>query len=449
MYVSWNTLAKDGCPVRGDPSAYQQLAQGYAATRDRIRQADDNLSAIRFGTSREFRGAAADAFATHIANVSEPLGALPGIAHDLSAIFETHEKELDRLITKAAEALARAEVHWDEKQDAALDKQRYCHQLQSISDQLSSMSAVDEHSRERLLDHQEDVRGRLESADQRELQAEARLGDITVEWDQIREQEIEQNEQTASYLRSIELGPMADPGFWENLGSKVLGTFLLVLEGLHELLGVVLVILVIAALVMGLGPLIVGLMLAVSLVKLAIGITLHQNGRLSTADLWWDVADVAFSLVSFGSVAAKTLAQGRVFLQANTSQRGIHLLIPTGQRLILASRGGNHFVPVDVRMVYASLRLTRTTIRVFPIVPRSAATLFRASQALGTASKATDVISIVRFGWTHRSLMRFDHGYPPHFDFVPSDGMLERLTQPLPVGVSSGRLVLAPCGLGA
>ena len=348
--------------------------------------------------------------------------------------------------------MARAESHWDEKQDAVSDKQRYHNQLQSIRDQLACLSPANEHSRELLLDDQEYKSELLESADRREEQAEERLDEISSEWERIREEETEQDEQTATHLRSIDLGPLVDPGFWERISDCLISNvgWLFDLKTLRSLLQGLLVVLFLVMLIAGPGWLILGAMAAVAVTKLAIGIALYNNGELSGGQLAWDIADVAFSLFGLGGYGAGLLGQAggiRLTLQSQ------HTLIVNSRvlRQIIVVRRGGQVVGAAFRTLHTSLKFTWTTTRSFSL---ASSTLLGASRAVDTAGKVYSTISGAV------TMAEFDRKYglsalpghptysPSHSEMFSLSGVFEQLRRPVPMNVSSGRPILVPSGLG-
>ena len=327
---SWYTQGKDGSPVKGDPWAFWTLYTGYYDLGQKFETLNTDLRSIRFGTSNEFRGAAADAFGTSIEKLAEPLDRLPPLARDLSAIFERHEEELKKMRECASDALARAETHWSDSQDAVNAKERHERSLESIDQQIDCFCGSDEIARSALVSARERKLAEFDDAAAREREADRALQCISDEWNDIREEEIQLNEQTAGHIRQVQLGPLADPGFFEKL-ADIFGNLVEwhaafvsyifsmdFLEDIYNALGVVLIILTVALLVVfvvvtcGVGavvlaPVLAALSLAIfcgAAAKAAIGGALYADGRITGHELALDLVGMVLAGIGLGIVGS-------------------------------------------------------------------------------------------------------------------------------------------------
>ena len=427
--ISWDTIGKDGSPVRGDPWAFHNLAGDYTQVSNEIQQTNDDLRAIRFGSSTEFRGDAADAFSVHIANLAEPLGKLPTIALDLASIFEAHEQQLKLLQKRASSALANAATCWEQKQDAASQKQLHGDRLESIRSQLECLCASDEYRRESLLETQYSNTEQFNNAHDRERQADSEIRDIGDDWEAIREQEIETNEGTAYEIRNSDLGPLSDPGFWEKLGQffdNILewqGTLVRYLfsmdflEDVYNSLGIILIALSLIALVFASGGLALpAVIFGLAAAKALIGTALYFDNRISGGELLLDYAAVALAGVggwSSSILRATRGTQSTARVVVAVAEAGAdfgtlaHSLYSIGWEWTSDFEG----VKSLVRLNYLA------TITLSPIAP-----------------------SVL----VHAGL----HGDESlHFLFDPPPVVLDGFWHPVPSGESAGQPVLAPCRL--
>ena len=125
MALSWNIIEKDTPPVLGLPSQFADVAETFKGISDRTEPLSDELWDISRGRSEGFAGAAADAVGSQVGSLLEPLTDVPKVADGIQGVFDRHGLDLEVLIQKADQALARARVRWNRKREAESDISGY------------------------------------------------------------------------------------------------------------------------------------------------------------------------------------------------------------------------------------------------------------------------------------------------------------------------------------
>ena len=435
LLFSWHAIGADGPPVRGDPNVFQDLASAYANLNGAIQDLDERLRSVRFGTTSDFRGAAADAFAMHIARLSEPLSILPATALDLSSIFQHHQLELKRLQQQASSAFARAQTLWTDKQDAESDKTRHSRRLASISSQLDCLDASEEYRRDSLLADQEYNTTELNDAIGRQRAADSALEGVVDDWHDVRERETVLNEQSASRIRHLELGALSDPGFWERVaeffdniiewrGAFVDYLFSMdFLEDIYNSLGVILIVLSVVAIValvvfsggtlaLALAPWIFGL----ACVKATIGCALYADGRISGTELALDLVGVAVAGVGWHTGRLLNLSRGT----------------QSTARVVTSVIDGGAWLSSGV-LTTVAIRWEQTSdFEGF----RSLEHLYRVALVTNPVLAPVILVDVGRHGEESS-----------HFLFEPSHSVLDDYWKPMPSGEPGERPVLAACRL--
>ena len=292
-------------------------------------QLSDEFHEIRSGTSDEFKGQTACAFRTTLESVATKIHDVPKITDKVSLIFSIHKDRLDSIQKEADAALARAQTHWNERNDATSDKIEYGRQLRIIDEQLACVTDPDSESS--LLSSRSYTVQCLSDAESRRSKAEDALDESRREWDSLRGRECDLNEQTAQALRSVELWSLADPGWWEKVVSWVKEGVFGFLELLHELcdwiddklfwiaVGVLAVALILAVVVSGgaalallaaVIPILVKAAMATAVVKASSTVIRKLGGDedVTWSDVGWDLGGVGLAFL--GGPAAKGLGRG-------------------------------------------------------------------------------------------------------------------------------------------
>lgn len=318
--ISWSTIGKEDPLIRGKPSEFDGVASAFDNVKKQTRLLNDELRELRAGEAEGFRGEAANAFCNRIKSLSEALGDVPLVASSISGVFRSHSRDLSALRKEAGAALARAETGWNKKRHAESDISSCESRLRSISRQLSALSGDDSpgaaSARSLLRSRRSSVRHDLGQARRRLDDANDRLDRSRSEWDSLRKDEDTLNEQTSKSLLNLELRSLEDPGFWESVRDKVVGTFVDIAEGIaavwesieaelleniHQFLSDLLEIMDWAGLVLdfvpGVNLVYKAIEASVVIVKAAVGLGLVAKGAMSMAAWAADTALDAVGLV--------------------------------------------------------------------------------------------------------------------------------------------------------
>ena len=346
-------MAKD--PVHGNPNEFERLEELFRNIKVRTEDLESDLRAIASGTSRDFRGDAADAFSTSLTDLAPALHEVPDIAHRVEQIFCDHKNQLIQLQGAADSAVARAETNWNEQQRADSIYDDANGDLRRVRLQL--LWTWDDADRTRLECRRDDLeddvavaRTRLDCANDDWEKSEAEIENLA-------KSEEELNERTAKDIERVDVGVLADPGWLEklidfavdavSLLSGPLGPLGILLENLstetlqliREVLDIAVFVLTYIGLVLDVLSLIpiVGVIAAaigfyisiaaviLSTLKLKVSIELYQRGVLTGAELALDVVGLALSLV--GLIPLADLTASGIFLKTGAVGFGLGLTL--------------------------------------------------------------------------------------------------------------------------
>ena len=319
-------MAKD--PVLGNPNEFERLEELFCRIKVQTEDLETDLRSIASGTSRDFRGDAADAFRKSLTDLTPALREVPDIAHQVERIFCDHKNQLIQLQGAADSAVARAETRWNEQQRADSIHDYASGDLRSVRLQL--FWTLDDADRTRLECRREDLehdvavaRARLNRANDNWEESEAKIENLAKDEEDL-------NERTANDLERVDVGVLADPGWLEKLidfavdAVKVLcdptGALLgVLLENLstetlqliRNVLDAVIIVLTLAGIVLDCIPVVgwvagfvVGAFAAgLSFVKLHVSLELYQRGALTAVELALDIAGFVLSLVGLIPIA--------------------------------------------------------------------------------------------------------------------------------------------------
>ena len=341
--VTWVTLSKDGSPVTGDPEQFEVLDSIFTTIERRITQLNVDFLNIRCGRSQDFAGAAADAFDSRLKEISQAVNDVPTIATDLKHIFSNHSHELRALQRAADSALARAQTRWNRKEAAESDKRTHENQLWAIDRQLDQLGGSglggdaiaygksivtgddsEKAERQRLKERRQTINWNLEDAKSDLKRAEEDLDDSRRDWDEIHNDEADLNDRTRQKLDKVELWSLSDPNKIKQAAEALGDFFTGLVEGikniveylgsdeflqrLYEALGPILEVLSyvqMACFVLSLLPIpglqalaALGLALevlsiALSGIKMAVGMELFDRGKISASELTANIVDFA------------------------------------------------------------------------------------------------------------------------------------------------------------
>lgn len=222
MMATTTAIMEMSDAVQGIPSNFDHLEVSFSELGSQVRQIESDLSGVRFGTSGEFAGQAANSFASRIAEIDNQMYDLGNICYQVGTIFGQHARRLKLLEKEAANALARAQTAWDRRVDAERDLVAADRSIDFFRGQLDSLSnELDEGERRRIewkldcaYDERADAAGRESSAD-RDLECERQA------WRDLRTSEESLIDETASRLLSVDLESLADPSAISQVFNKI------------------------------------------------------------------------------------------------------------------------------------------------------------------------------------------------------------------------------------
>lgn len=322
-------------PIRGNPEEFERLEELFGSIRKRTEDLETELRRIAAGSSRHFRGAAADTFSENITALAPQLGVVPDIARQVEQIFCRHKTQLLQLQQEARQAIARYQTNWTSRQQAASNHEGIWGELRTVRRRL--MWSWGDEERAPLESRAASLEGQERHARIRRDNAEDAYEASKQKLASLEQDENELDTLTANALRKVDVGVLADPSRLKKLADFAAsfvksvvaggalgpaGLLLLlpteVLEAIHGILDkllkaatiVVAALLVVAFVLVVIGsggaalfllalvPLLCKLALVLSSVKLAVGLELYRRGEHSLGELIWDVVHVAIAAVS-------------------------------------------------------------------------------------------------------------------------------------------------------
>lgn len=144
------------------------------------------------------------------AEIEIELGQVRVVSEDIASILTSHHSMLSQKIDEAEGAVTSATQRWDELQEATAIEDRCRSVVNDLVDQLNV--AIDEVERARIQDELDWARAELGHAVEESNQARQAVAQAENRLDQLRDEEEQMNEQTATQLRSVKLGDLQDPG---------------------------------------------------------------------------------------------------------------------------------------------------------------------------------------------------------------------------------------------
>ncbi|MDE0498033.1 MAG: hypothetical protein OXH86_11835 [Acidimicrobiaceae bacterium] len=264
------------------------------------------------------------------------MAAVPDIACQIEQIFRHHKTQLLQMQREARRAVARYQTNWNSRQQAVSTHEGICGELQSVRRQIFWSWGDEE--RAQLESRAARLEGQEHHARIRRDNAEDAYDASKQELDGLEREENELDALTASALRKVDVGVLADPSWLKKLAARavnlvkitaasdILGAVGLlltlpteVLEVIHgildrllEVLTIVVVVLLVAAVVLAvigsgglalallalLLPLLGKVALVLSAAKLAVGLELYRRGEHTLDELMWDALDMALAVAS-------------------------------------------------------------------------------------------------------------------------------------------------------
>ena len=338
-------MAKD--PVLGNPNEFERLEELFCGIKVRTEDLEGDLRSIASGTSRDFRGDAADAFSTSLTDLAPALREVPDIAHQVERIFRDHKNQLVQLQRAADSAVARADTNWNEQQRADSIYDDANGDLRSVRLQL--LWTWEDADRTRLECRREDLEDDVAVARARLNRANDDWEKSEAEIENLAKGEEELNERTANDLERVDVGVLADPGWLEKLVNFAVDAVKLLsdplgallenlstehLQRLRNLLEGVIFVLAVAGIVLDFIPVVgwvVGFVVGaiamrLSFIKLRISLELYQRGALTADELALDIAGFVLSLVGLIPIAG-SFADGIRLAKAPFSGFGLGLTI--------------------------------------------------------------------------------------------------------------------------
>ncbi len=194
-----------GEPVVGEPEPYASGATSYADLAGHIANIGTMFSDYTESDNPQFQGSAARAFNRLTETIAEQLIWIPGIADQVSKILSDHEAGLVRLHVDADLALASAWTNWHKYEESQFELRAA---QADLDDQVLDLAPSEDH--QRLFDAQD--RHRAASS---EL-----LNSLDQAQDLVNGESILETT-TSDGLRDVNLGAMADPGFWDKVGGAL------------------------------------------------------------------------------------------------------------------------------------------------------------------------------------------------------------------------------------
>lgn len=306
---TWTTIAplinREGPPVVGNPEDFEQVSEEFFTLHSDTDAVVDLLRDLHRGDSSDFRGLAAEAFATIASDCFTKVLQLETTAFDAGAIFARHASQLRQLRVRSDEALARAATDWNRRCQADTEVRDDEARLAAIECQIDELGGDNILTRifwtpdqraavEELASQRAYVQIDLDASRQKQQLAQDDLTSNSKDWDRLHQDEKSLNGATAGKLKALDLGDLADPnsvekfiGFighlaiatWEAFNE--IGEYLVSEEFLRELkksLDFVVEVLGLASAVLGVLALIPGLQalgaVATALATIAIALTL-------------------------------------------------------------------------------------------------------------------------------------------------------------------------------
>lgn len=197
-------------PVIGDPATYKSGAASYNDLAEQIVGVGKLFDEYTGSDNPKFQGEAARAFNGLAETIREQLNLIPGIAGEAATLLDDHSVRLTALHESADRALATARARWRtyETTKSELLAAEQTADEYPFAGQISDLGASLADQRVQLLeDDLAAARTRLyESLDEAVDLANA-------------EDTLERS--TSEGLKGIDLGAMADPGFWDKLGGAL------------------------------------------------------------------------------------------------------------------------------------------------------------------------------------------------------------------------------------
>ncbi|MEM9131353.1 MAG: hypothetical protein AAGE88_03360 [Actinomycetota bacterium] len=215
MTTGWTELGREidlsdihwyiGEPVAGEPEPYGSGAAAYTDLATHVAEIGTVFDRYTGSDNPQFKGEAARAFNGLAETVREQLTLIPGIAEGVAAVLTDHEAGLKSLQADADAALVRARARWHRYEAAKTE-------LRAAENALEAQ-AVD------LLAPTDDSRHR--NAEDELAEARSLVFRSRDEAQDLIDAESTLETTTADGIRGIDLGDMADPGFWDKLGGAL------------------------------------------------------------------------------------------------------------------------------------------------------------------------------------------------------------------------------------
>ncbi len=220
MSFSWNTIGMESPLIRGRREQFEEASGVFKTIADRTDPLSDELWDIRRGRSEGFAGEAAEAIGQGIGDILVPLSDVPRVSSEIDAVFDQHTRQLEVLVERANQAVARAHTRWNRKESAEADVSRYERSVSHLSRQISQLRcccsgicacgipaqiASLESQRWNAQQHLSHARGDLRTA-------EGLVADSKSEWTHLRREEDELNESTGHRLKTVPLWSLRDTG---------------------------------------------------------------------------------------------------------------------------------------------------------------------------------------------------------------------------------------------
>lgn len=220
MSFSWNTIGMESPLIRGRPEQFEEASGVFKTIADRTDPLSDELWDLRRGRSEGFAGEAAEATGERIGDILVPLSDVPRVSSEIDAVFDQHTRQLEVLVEKANQAVARAHTRWNRKESAEADVSRYERSVSYLSRQISQLRcccsgicacgvpaqvASLESRRWNAQQNLSHARGDLRTA-------EGLVEDSRSDWTHLRREEDELNESTGHRLKTVPLWSLRDTG---------------------------------------------------------------------------------------------------------------------------------------------------------------------------------------------------------------------------------------------
>ncbi|MAT04028.1 MAG: hypothetical protein CL424_03170 [Acidimicrobiaceae bacterium] len=350
-----------GDPISGASSDYRRAANVASGLENSTTVVADEFARVRqSGELGELEGQAARQLVTFVTEVHSRLDDVPPLFRSLHDIVDHHATELAALEKRAADALAVANTRWNAVETAEAEQASAQSAVSQIQGQIRSLDWSTDDPEVVEADREEFQRiesTRLTTLGQRNTAlttARGLLDDSLTERNDIAADERTLVEETASALRSIDIGELDDPnavldwisdrvddvaGFVGGIVDSIVGLVEAIMEGdwgaalwhLSDLLEAALTVLAVVALVAAVvftgGTALAIIGLALGAAKLAIDAVLAgtQTPHPETGETksWGDVAiDAAFLVVDVALFGAASRGDA-VFRVAGDHKRSV------------------------------------------------------------------------------------------------------------------------------